>query len=67
MSIGHGKVKKANYVMIRGIAYGHVRRKLPTETLKWFIFMCQLDWDTDGESNIILGVSVRVFGDEMNI
>ena len=45
---------------------GTTRRKLPTETLKWFIFMCQLDWVTDGGSNIILGVSVRVFGDEID-
>ena len=51
--------------MIRGIAYGRVRRKLPTETLN--IFMCQLDWDTDGGCNVILGVSLRMFGDEMNI
>ena len=60
-------MKKATYIMIRGIAYGHVRRKLPTETLKWFIFLCQLDWDTNGGFNVILGVSLRLFGDEMNI
>ena len=52
-----------------------MKMKAEIRVMKWKLsvmvnFMCQLDWTTeypDIWSNIILGVSVRVFLDEINI